>query len=411
MAQNQVIIIGAGLAGLCCALSLEQQGLDYLLVDASDAPGGRIRTDNLDGFLLDRGFQVLLTAYPEARRILDLGALDLRAFYPGARVWHSGRFHKMADPFRHPLAGLGSLFTDVGSTSDKLKVAELRADLRRQSMDQIWDKDEQSTLDALRERGFSEEMIQRFFRPFLGGVLLERELNSSSRMFEFVFKMFAEGDTAVPARGMEAIPAWLAAQLPAERLLLQCRVTELEGMSITLADGSVRTADAIVIAADNHDAHALEPEIAAAEFNATACLYYAANTAPESEPILMLNGEEQGLVNNIAVMSRVAETYAPAGQELIAVSCIGLPDERELEGLVRSELKNLFGSQVTDWRHLRSYRIPRALPSFPPAGLKKFTSLKSRRVFACGDYQMNPSINGAMLSGRRTAEAVIAALS
>src|ERR1700741_3828513 len=219
-----VLIIGAGLAGLACARHLADAGVSFQIIEASDGIGGRVRTDKVEGFLLDRGFQVLLTAYPEAQRTLDYYALDLKKFAPGAFSWFAGRLNKLVDPWRTPGAWSEALRSDFGGFFDKLRIVRLRSSLRNTSIDRIFKRPERSTKDSLVAAGFSEEFVHRFFRPFFGGIFLDGELKSSSRMFEFVFKMLSEGDIAVPTRGMGAIPAQLAAKLPAGTGQLHARV-------------------------------------------------------------------------------------------------------------------------------------------------------------------------------------------
>src|SRR5258708_33722382 len=204
-----VLIIGAGLAGLACGRHLADAGVSCQIIEASDGIGGRVRTDQVDGFLLDRGFQVLLTAYPEARAVLDYAALDLKKFTPGTLSWFAGRMNQLVDPWRMPGAWIDSLRSDFCTFRDKLRIARLRSRLRRKSIEEIFSRPERFTKDALQSLGFSQEFIHRFFRPFFGGILLDAELKSSSRMFEFIFKMLSEGDTAVPTRRIVPIPAQL----------------------------------------------------------------------------------------------------------------------------------------------------------------------------------------------------------
>jgi phytoene dehydrogenase-like protein len=205
-----VVVIGAGLAGLCCARRLAEAGVSFQIVEGSDGIGGRVRTDEVDGFLLDRGFQVLLTAYPEARRLLDYSRLDLKPFSPGALSWFAGRMNRLVDPWRTPGMWLEGLRSDFGTLGDKLRMARLRSRVQRSSIEEIFRRPDRATKDTLKNEGFGQEIIHRFFRPFLGGILLDGELKTSSRMFEFVFKMLSEGDTSVPASGMRAIPMQLA---------------------------------------------------------------------------------------------------------------------------------------------------------------------------------------------------------
>ena len=409
-----VLIIGAGLAGLACARHLADAGVSFQIIEASDGIGGRVRTDLFEGFLLDRGFQVLLTAYPEAQRTLDYHALDLKKFSPGAFSWFAGRMNKLVDPWRTPGAWAEAFRSDFGGFFDKLRLLRLRSRLRATSIDQIFQRPESSTKDALVSAGFSEEFIHRFFRPFLGGILLDGELKSSSRMFEFVFKMLSEGDTAVPARGMGAIPAQLAANLPADSVRLNTHAESLHENELTLAGGEALRARAIVVAADGPAAAHLVGEAEPASRSVT-CFYYSADEPPVALPMLVLNGDGAGPVNNFAVMSQVAPSYAPAGKSLVSVAVLGTQEltEQQLGGFIIAQMKSWFGPVARSWRYLKSYRIPHAQPQQYPGALEPPQRPVRVRpgVYVCGDHRDNASINGAMLSGRRAAEAILADLS
>ena len=217
--SEEIIIIGAGLSGLACAIALQEAGARPLLLEAADGPGGRVRTDEVDGFLLDRGFQVYLDAYPTAGELLDLPKLDLRAFEPGALVFRAGKLHRVIDAFRRPKELLNSALAPIGSLFDKARVGRLRFSLMRKPIETIAESRDVSTEQYLRDFGFSSTIIDRFFRSFYGGIFLERELGTSSRMFEFTFKMFSQGSATLPAQGMGQISKQLAQQLPKDRIL------------------------------------------------------------------------------------------------------------------------------------------------------------------------------------------------
>ncbi|HEY4934523.1 MAG TPA: NAD(P)/FAD-dependent oxidoreductase [Terriglobales bacterium] len=406
-----VLIIGAGLAGLAYACELEKNGLSCQVLDASDGVGGRARTDLQDGFLLDRGFQVLLTAYPEAQGLLDYPALQLRAFAPGALVRFDGRFHSLADPWRRPAAALRSLTSPVGSLRDKIKIAQLRYRVTRLPLDKLFESPETSTIAFLQQYGFSARMIERFFRPFFSGIFLERELQTSSHMFEFVFRMFSQGDAALPAGGMVSISQQLQTRLPAGCVRLRQKVVKVAAGGITLDSGETLTARAVVVATDQRSAAQLLPEIRPLASRGTACLYFAAEKPPISEPILVLNGEGRGPVNNLCVPSMVAPSYAPKGAHLVSASVVGEAgkDPDRLLPAVRDQLAEWFGSDVQRWRFLRSYWIPDALPEQTPAsGGAGHKQVRLRTgVYVCGDHCDTASINGALLSGRQAAEAVL----
>ena len=407
--SNPVVIVGAGLAGLSCAVELVAAGASALVLEASDAVGGRVRTDEVDGFLLDRGFQVLLTAYPEARRLLDYQALELRAFYPGALIRSGGRFRRLADPWRRPLDGIGGALSGAVSPADALRIARLRSRVRRGSLDELRSRPEHTTADRLKSEGCSPAIVNRFFRPFFGGVFLDPELETSDRQLEFVFRMFSSGEIAVPARGMDEIPRQLASRLPAASVRLGARVEAIDGLAVVLAGGERIEAAAVVVAADAADARALVDLRGTPRWRGVNCLYFAAERAPLSEPVLVLNGEGSGPVNNLCVMSEVSAAYAPAGRSLVSATVLGTAGTGALEAAVRAQLRGWFGPQVDGWRLLREYHIERALPDQRPP-TPEATPLPARlggRRYLCGGHRADGSINGAMASGRAAAAAVL----
>ena len=333
--MTQVVVIGAGLAGLSCALSLEIAGLSVSLLEGSDAPGGRVRTDMVEGFRLDRGFQVMLTAYPEAKRLLDYEALQLKKFEPGALVWHSGKFHRFADPFRNPMGAARLLFDSIVPLKDKLQVAKLRARVQRGTFEEIFARTEKTTREYLQAVPLSPTIIERFFEPFFAGVFLERDLVTSSRFFEFLFRMFSAGDTAVPAGGMQQIPLQLAAKLRAGTLLTGARVSKVtrstRSFQVEIEGREKQEARAVVLAVAGNDGNRLLggvggwsiPEVRA--WNKTTAFCYAAQEAPVNEPILLLNGEGRaaGPVNHVAVMSAVSARVCAAWSASGSCQCGG----------------------------------------------------------------------------------------
>ncbi|QRK09231.1 FAD-dependent oxidoreductase [Archangium violaceum] len=410
MVRPNVIVVGAGLAGLTCARLLHQAKVKVRVLEASDGVGGRVRTDVVEGFQLDRGFQVFLTAYPEPRRWLDYDALDFQRFFPGALVWREGCLHKVADPFRRPLQAAAHAFNRVGSFTDKLHILDLRQQSLAGSVEDVLLRRQKTSREYLRDVGFSEEMVEAFLRPFFAGIFLEKELRTSSRVLEFVFRMFATGATAVPAKGMGALSSQLAAKLPVGAVKLNAPVEEVWGHRVRLISGEREEADAVVVATDAPAAEELLPGMLPRRMNAVTCLYFAAPEPPVRGPYLVLNGEGRGPVNNLAVMSEVAPAYAPEGQALVSVSVLETEEDPEtLEARVREQLTEWFGGAVAKWRHLRTYEIPHALPAQPPESFAEpHRQVRlSPGLYVCGDYRENGSIEGAMVSGRRAAEALL----
>lgn len=409
---TDVAIVGAGLAGLACARTLTASGVECTLFDAADAVGGRVRTHRDGGFLIDRGFQVLLTAYPEAQAVFDYEALGLRAFDPGALVWHGGRFHRLGDPFRQPSSAFATLAADVGSLFDKLRVLRLRRSTLSVPAEALWHRPEMTTEAALRDRyGFSDRMIERFFRPFLGGVLLDRRLQASSRAFEVYMRRFSEGDAALPAEGMQALPESLAASLPTGALHLGARVSQIDTGAVRLEGGDEIRCRAVVVAADAAGAGPLLG-LDVPPSKGTVQLAWAAADAPEASPVLMLDGEGTGPVNNVQVPSQVQPTYAPPGQSLVTASVLGRPaaSDADLDADARRQLRSWFGEAVDGWTLLRVDHVPDALPDLPSLDPPERPMRVGDGVYVAGDWRRNGSINGALVSGRHAAEAVLSDL-
>ena len=398
------IIVGAGLAGLAAALRLQGAGRQILVLEAGDGVGGRVRTDLVEGFRLDRGFQILLTAYPEAQRVLDLDALALRPFTPGAVVRWNGGFHRLVDPFRRPLTLPATARSRLIPLGDKLRVAALRRRVTRGDGSALLRAPETSTLEHLRTLGFSEATIDRLFRPLFGGIQLDPSLATSSRMFDVIYRSLALGDSAVPADGMGAIPLRLSARLPDGTVQLNRRVTAVDGSGVSV-DGERIEATSVIVATDGAAAAELlgRPDVAS---HAVSCCWFAAPCSPLAEPVILLDGDGTGPAMNVAMMSEVAPSYAPAGHALIAAAAPGIHGD-ELAAATTAQLRGWFGAQVDEWRLLRVDHIARAQPAQLPPFHPKRPVRVSDGLFVVGDHRDTASIQGALFSGRRCADAVL----
>jgi phytoene dehydrogenase-like protein len=412
VAKPDVVIVGAGLAGLCCGRRLSQCGIPFLILEGSDGVGGRVRSDRVEGFTLNRGFQVYPTAYPECRRVLDLSALVLRPFARGVLVRFGGRFHRFADTRSTPGAAVTSFFDPVGAPADMLRVARLKWSLDQGDDDEQTTEDDHLALDFLRTRGFGPELIDRFFRPFFGGLFLDRELVTSSRYFRFVFRALVDGPLAVPAGGMQAIPDQIVGRLPSGSVRLGARVEAIAPGEVKVSSGESIRCRAVVLATDGTEAARLTRGVAIDPgWKGTVTIYYTAADSPVREPVIVLDGDGKGPVNTLAVMSEVAPEYVPNGQALIAVSVVGVPPESdvELDRRVREQMAEWYGPGTAVWRFLRAYRIPHALPD-QTAGMLEPWQRPVRLypgLYVCGDHRDNASIDGAMTSGNRAAQAVM----
>src|ERR687897_3355892 len=412
----RVIIVGAGLAGLTCARVLAESGAAVTLFEASDGVGGRVRTDAVDGFLLDRGFQVYFTSYPVSRRHLEHTKLDFRAFDPGAILHREGKRTVLSDPVRDPKALVPTLLSDAASPADKLRTAGLAAKILPGTAATAATENsgaDTSTLDYLRASGLSERYIDSFYRPFFGGVFLSRTLYTSSRVFRFTFPMLATGRTVVPAKGMGEIPKQLAANLPADHILLDSPVEALlrDGDRVVgvRARGQEHEADAVVVATDTPTAGELTGEAVHEGSVGEVCLYYETSGLGSGKKI-MLNGDNGAFVNNAVEISNVSERYAPPGRHLlsaVALTGLDLPDE-ELYRRGIEDLSRWYPG--ADFRPLALYRIPYGQFAQPPGIHDDLppNSPATPGLFLAGEYTEDSSINGSMLSGEKAAGEVLA---
>jgi phytoene dehydrogenase-like protein len=406
--QCDVVIVGAGLAGLSAAREIQRHGLSVIVLDSSDAVGGRVRTDIVDGFQLDRGFQVMLTAYPELQTQVDMRALDLRPFDPGALVWRNGKGHAVSDPFRKPQTLATTAFAPIGSVFDKARIVVLRARVMRRKPAVLLGGQDVSTDVALRAFGFSTKIINRFFRPLFGGIQLDPHLATSRRMFDVIFRSLSEGQSVLPSRGMHALPLQMASRLSEGTIHLNTRVNTVEGAKVTLASGESITARAVVVATDGPTASSLLG-IPIVESRKVGCVYFSADAPPTKEKYVVLDGTGNGPVLNVAVISNVAPSYAPADKHLIVAALPGVTDG-DLEAMSRQQLRSWWGPQVDSWKHLRTYVINHGGPvQKPPFSPKQRVDL-GNGLFVCGDHRDTGSIQGAMFSGRRCGEAVVRSL-
>jgi phytoene dehydrogenase-like protein len=420
----EVLIIGAGMAGLACAASLQKAGLSFQILEGSDDVGGRVRTDFHEGYLLDRGFQVLLTSYPNTRQLLDLDLLKIHGMVPGAKIWCDSRFHTIADPLRNSKHRLESVTSgSIGTFADKLKLALLGISLRQETADHLLTEltqsnakmNKTSTQDYLNDLGFSVQIIERFFRPFLSGVFLEKELGTSASFFRFVIKMFIEGETGVPLNGMGEIPKQLASRFDPSSIRLNSIIEEVQENQVRLKSGEVFKAKRIVIATDAENAvRLLNKSVSqkSSPWKATAQIYFEAPKGMLDEPILHLNGEGRGPVNHFIALDQVSPNYSTTGHSLVSVNVIGIPSQPEKAWLksVRDHLETLLGPDVKTWKVLKTYKIKNALNSFAPKEISESSSKKKpfpNWLLSCGDYLETPSIEGAVISGQKAAARIL----
>lgn len=406
-ARADVVVVGAGLAGLAAANDLAAADLDVLVLEAADEVGGRVRTDEIDGLLLDRGFQQLNPAYPALRRGVDLQALDLQAFDAGVVVARGGRRRILADPRRSPthlastLAGPGSLREKAAFAAWALHAA--LADPRRLTTD-----DDEPLSATLNRRGITGRLRRSVIEPFLAGVLGEDGQETSRRFVELVVRTFVRGTPSLPAHGMGQLPKQLAGRLPPAAVRLGVRATAVAGRSVS-TDAGVVTADAVMIATDPRAASQLA-RVPSVPMRDLTTYYHLAEQSPAAARMLHLDGDRRGPLVNTAVVSDVAPAYAGGRGALVASTVLGLRGEPAVEHAVRAQLRLVYGVDPRPWQLVATYPVAGALPAMlPPLTIRRDVDLGDG-LFVAGDHRDTASIQGAMVSGRRAAAAVLTRL-
>ncbi|MFZ3492994.1 NAD(P)/FAD-dependent oxidoreductase [Streptomyces sp. 5.8] len=403
---RDVIVVGAGAAGLACAADLLAGGLRVGLLEASDAVGGRMRTDRSSGFVTDRGFQVLNTAYPQVKRRLALRPLRLRPFTPGVLVHTGGgRLLRFTDPTRRPRESRDLLPGRLATARDLAALGILTAQDTLLPPRLLRARPDRTTLTALAEAGISDGLVETFFRPFLSGVFLEDGLETSSRFFHLIWRSMVRGTLCLPADGIGAVPAQLAGLLPPGVLSFETPVSRLTGDGVTLADGTEHRARAVVVATNPAAAVRLLPGLSVPAGRTVTTLYHAADRSPLREPTLLVDTERRFL--NTCVLSEVHPGYAPDGRALVATSVLGAPDPTE-EAVVRAALADAYGADTDTWQLVSRHTVRDALPAMaPPLPLIRTTRFGPRR-YVCGDHRATGSLQGALASGSRAAREVLA---
>jgi hypothetical protein len=399
-----IVIVGAGISGLTAALHLEEYGHSPIIIESSDSIGGRIKTDEINGFLLDHGFQVLLTHYPEVNRYFNLTELQLLNFDPGAVIYHNDTQLSISDPMRDFSSLLPMLFSKVGTIKDKILMLKLNNELKNQPIENLFQPNDHSTLEYLNNFGFSRQIIERFFKPFFTGIFLEKNLQTPASMFRFVFRMFSEGHAAIPAQGMKELPIQLFKKLKRTQIRFNTTFKSYDSRQVFINDEASLPFSRLIIPSQ------LESAVA---FNPTLNCYFSSDTSLIEGKKIALVTDDSNPLNNFCQISNIVPTYAPPGKHLISVSLKPGTYPHFPEITVKKALSNLLGKDTTHLKLLKSFYINEALPIVE--NLKydiepSQTAVFGHDTFLTGDSLLYPSLDAALKSGRRAAQGVLESL-
>ncbi|MEL0642916.1 FAD-dependent oxidoreductase [Olleya sp. Ti.3.14] len=403
----KIHIVGAGISGLIAATVLEKNGFSPVIIETTDSIGGRVKTDIVDGYQLDHGFQVLLTAYPAAQKHLNLEALQLQSFIPGASIFKNGKQQIIGDPLRDKSLLLSTVFARVGTLSDKFKILKLNNKLKKKSLSEIFSTKEQTTKSYLMAFGFSNSIIDNFFNPFFSGIFLENKLETSSRMFEFLYKMFGEGDAALPKGGMQAIPKQLSNNLKCTTFKFNTKVATVNDSEIILADGQKIKSDFTIIATEPSKlVNTVNKKVT--EWQSCDTLYFETESRVINKPLIGLIPEKDAVINNLFYHTSL-DSDLKGNKELLSVTVV---DNQNLSSdiliqRVQTELKQYCGIDVI--KFIKHYKIPMSLPKIQNLQYNLLPSQTrlTDTIFLAGDVQLNGSLNAAMIAGEKAALGVL----
>ena len=406
-----ILVIGAGLSGLSCALSLHRAGRDFLLLEAAPQVGGRQRNTHRDGFTLDHGFQVVLSSYRAVSEVVDISSLKPRWFESGALIHHSGKFSRLASPLENPLVAVAS---DALPFGDKLRLARLGAEVLLASDDDLQagcaSTGDLSTREFLRQRGFSDQFLTRFAQPFFGGVLLDNDLATGAALFRYYLKKFATGRAWIPAAGIQALPEAIARQIPPEKLRLSSKVTALDGSRVILESGEKLSFTRLVLALDEPSLHKILRLPPPPEPRGVAVVYFKTKTSLYNRPCLVLPEGATRRVRHFVQITNIAPEFAPSGFHLVSASVLDFQGltPAQLAAEAAAEIGAIFPPARTALTHLDTLVVPNAIPAQPPGFASKPPLSLSANVLACGDWKNGASIQSAIQSGLHTARCLAA---
>lgn len=401
MNTTEIAIIGAGMSGIIAAFNLEKKGYNYTVYESTDRVGGRLKTDYRDGLQFDHGFQILMTAYPAVQKYLNLDLLNLEKFISGAKFFQDLKVETIGNPKQNFSLAIPTITADIGSFSEKLKLLKLSREVKKKSFDDIFLAEEKTTFKYLTDYGFSEEIINRFFKPFFSGIFLEEDLETSSRHFEFIYKMFSSGDVAIPKKGIQAIPNQIYAKLKRENFEFNKKVKSIKNQTVHFENGDQKTFDYIIIATDA-SLFISNLRKQTVQWHEVENLYFKVEEKIYKKNFI-------GLMPTDALVNNFNFCNSSSNECVLSASVVRQHElsHAELIEKVKDELAEHAGINVI--KCLKHYRIPKALPKILSVNymMPKTETQLTDHIFLAGDHLSNASLNAAMLNGESAAQAII----
>ncbi|MEU2602505.1 NAD(P)/FAD-dependent oxidoreductase [Streptomyces hirsutus] len=440
--QADVVVVGSGIAGLSAARRLTGAGVTTVVLEAAHAVGGRMATEKIDGFRLDRIGQLLSTAYPELRPAAGLDGLVLRPFAPGVLLHSDGRHHRAGVPTgargarsalhavralasaprpgpapRRPVAVPGRQVSTprsrtgapLGTAVDQARLGAAFTRLAGTPVERLLARPETTAAEALVARGLPARTVDGFLRPLLAALLCDPDLTTSSRCADLALRAFAAGRLCLPEGGAEALPELLARGLPPGTVRTGVRATSVSTTSVTTAEHGEFRCRAVLIATDARAAAQLLPGLRVPDFHPVTVVHHATNEPPRTGASLLLDADRGGPVAHTAVVSRVDPSRAPAGRALVSSTVLG-PPGAQVDTDVRMHLSRLYGMSTARWETLAVHHTADAVPAMPPPhDLRRPVRLLAG-LYVCGDHRDTSTVQGALHSGRRASAAILADL-
>ena len=398
----ETVIIGGGLSGLSCAVRLEKEKRDYILVEKTNRIGGRVGSIYENGNIYDIGFQVFNTAYHNTLQLLDKKEINLRLFKPGSVVHDGSSFKLISDPLRDPKKLFVSLFSSLSSFEDKLRVLSLIFNLS--NYDILKDKStDMATIDFLKKRKFSAKFIELFFRPFFAGIFLEKDLKTSSKFFKYVFSNFSKGLACLPQQGMQKIPDTIASNLNSDRIMLNQALEKIENeKSLIFNNGLLIEANNIVLTGGSHEKIGLNP----IKYNSVENLYFISDIDINNGKYIHLFPKDS-IINNIAILNKISSNYCKSNN-LLSVSIIGSNSKNNFDiSLIKKRLSNYFGGSESNYEYVKNFNIKNATIMQKNNFFKSNSQSYPKGLIIAGDHCFYGSIEGAVLSGIKASEKVL----